>query len=139
MEETNSFLGRGWGFPPQFQKTGKEVVMLSDEEDIQSSLEILLSTRVGERIMQPGYGCNLDVLLFEPVTLTLQTYIKDLVFTAIYLYEPRISPENVELNVLENEGLIEVDVEYLIRATNARHNLVYPFYLGEATLGGENV
>jgi phage baseplate assembly protein W len=139
MNEENSFLGKGWGFPPSFSKAEKGVAMTADEEDINKSLEILLSTRVGERIMQPGYGCNLDVLLFEPITLTLQTYIQDLVFTAIYLYEPRIKPEKVELNVSENEGMIEVEIEYMIRATNARHNLVYPFYLEEASIGRENI
>jgi len=50
--------------------------MLSDEDDINSSLEILLSTRQGERVMQHKYGCNLDEMLFEPLTTTLKTYIK---------------------------------------------------------------
>ena len=98
MNNENSFLGRGWSFPPQFSKEAKSAVMLSDEEDIRNSLEILLSTTVGERIMQPDYGCNLDILLFEPINLSLSTYIKDLVFNAIYLFEPRIQPEEVILS-----------------------------------------
>lgn len=107
--------------------------MISDEADIKNSMEILLSTRVGERILQPKYGCNLDEILFEPLTVSLQTYIKDLVFTSIYYFEPRIKPENVTLIPSAEEGLVIVSVEYLIRATNTRHNLVYPFYLNEGT------
>jgi phage baseplate assembly protein W len=134
MEIANSFLGRGWSFPPQFNKLTGTVEMLSNEADIKNSLEVLLSTRVGERIMQPAYGCNMDVLLFEPINESLTTYMKDLVFTAIYFYEPRINPENVTLDATEQEGMVQVTVEYTIRSTNARHNLVFPFYLDEGNL-----
>ena len=72
--------------------------------------------------------------MFEPLTLSLQTYIRDLVFTAIYYYEPRISPEEVTLTATEEEGLILVSIDYVIRSTNTRHNIVYPFYLQEGTL-----
>jgi phage baseplate assembly protein W len=107
--------------------------MIADEADIKNSMEVLLSTRVGERFLQPKYGCNLDEILFEPLTVSLQTYIKDLVFTAIYYFEPRIKPEKVTLTPSETEGLAIISVEYTIRATNTRHNLVYPFYLNEGT------
>lgn len=134
MSEINSFLGTGWSFPPQFSKTEKTSKLISNEEDIKNSLEVLLATRVGERIMQPKYGCNLDVLLFEPIDTTLKTYIKDLVYTAIYYFEPRIKPDDVILSTLDASGSILIEVQYTIRATNTRHNLVYPFYLEEGTL-----
>jgi len=134
MSEINSFLGTGWSFPPQFSKTEKTLKLISNEEDIKNSLEVLLATRVGERIMQPKYGCNLDVLLFEPMDTTLKTYIKDLVYTAIYYFEPRIKPDDVILSTLDASGSILIEVQYTIRATNTRHNLVYPFYLEEGTL-----
>lgn len=134
MAEKIAFLGTGWAFPPTFDKASGGVVMLSNEEDIQNSLQVLLSTRVGERIMQPDYGCNMDVLLFEPINQSLITYIKDLVFTAIYYFEPRINPENVTIEATEEEGTVLVKVDYTIRTTNSRHNLVFPFYLNEGNL-----
>jgi len=134
MDEINSFLGTGWSFPPQLSKTGKNVNMISDEDDIHNSLEVLLATRVGERLLQPMYGCNLDVLLFEAIDITLQTYIKDLVFTSIFYYEPRVKPDDVKLTVPDQEGSILIEVQYTVRATNTRYNLVYPFYLNEGTL-----
>jgi len=84
MSVSKSFLGTGWSFPPAFSNSERQTAMLSDEADIQSSLEILLSTRPGERVMRPDYGCNLDELVFEPLTTTFKTYIKDLVATAVY-------------------------------------------------------
>ncbi len=134
MEENISFLGTGWSFPPEFSRARRGVKMISDETDIENSLEVLLATRIGERIMQPEYGCNLNEMMFEPLTLSLQTYIRDLVFTAIYYFEPRISPEEVTLTATEEEGLILVSIDYVIRSTNTRHNIVYPFYLQEGTL-----
>ena len=71
--------------------------MTSDEEDIRSSLRILLTTDVGERVMQPRYGCNLHRLVFEPLDTTLQAYMKDLIRTAILYFEPRIILNDVIL------------------------------------------
>jgi uncharacterized protein len=128
-----SFLGTGWSFPPQFYKETAQVAMISDEEDIESSLEILLSTTVGERIMQPEYGCNMNKLVFEPISLSLEAYIKDLIFTAVYYFEPRVLPNEVKLVDATLEGIIYVNLGFTIRTTNTRHNLVYPFYLTEGT------
>jgi len=134
MDASNSFLGTGWSFPPQFNKLTGTVEMLSDEEDIQNSLRVLLCTRVGERLMQPAYGCNLDVMLFEPIDETLLSYVKNLVFTAIYYFEPRINPEKVSIEATAEEGTILVNVEYTTRSTNSRHNLVFPYYLDEGNM-----
>ena len=71
-----SFLGRGWDFPPTFSRSNLEVRMTADEDDIQKSLEILLSTTIGERFLQPNYGCNLENFVFEPMNATIQTLIK---------------------------------------------------------------
>jgi phage baseplate assembly protein W len=107
--------------------------MVSDEEDIKQSLEILLSTRHGERIMQPEYGCNLDVLLFEPINTSLITFVKDLIEKAILYHEPRIDLTKIDINTGQVlEGLLLIELEYVIRSTNSRYNLVYPFYLKEA-------
>lgn len=130
----NSFLGTGWSFPPSFNPITKSVAMVSDEDDIQSSLEILLGTRVGERVMQPTYGCNLDELLFEAINTSFKTYITDLVRTAILYHEPRITLDKLDLsNSNELEGVILMELEYTVKATNSRMNYVYPFYKNEGT------
>jgi len=129
-----SFLGTGWGFPPAFSNKTSDVGMLSNVDDIQSSLEILLSTRPGERVMRPDYGCNLDELVFEPLTTTFKTYIKDLISTAILYYEPRIEVNSIDLDDTgELEGRILIVIDYTVSATNTRFNFVYPFYKNEAT------
>ena len=128
-----SFLGRGWSFPPVFSKTTKELLLTSDEEDIKKSLEILLSTTIGERFLQPLYGCNLEKYVFEPLNATISTEIRLAVKDAIELFEPRLKLLGVKLDAgFINEGRIDIVVEYQIITTNTRHNLVYPFYINEA-------
>ena len=132
MDTNRSFLGRGWGFPPEFNRATKAVNMLEDEADIKSSLEILLSTRLGERVMVPDYGCNLDELLFNPLTLTLKTFVIDLIKTAILYYEPRIDLNKIEIDPTDElEGVLLINLDYTVRATNSRKNMVYPFYKAE--------
>lgn len=134
METEKSFLGRGWSFPPEFKKETKAMKMLKDESDIESSLEILLSTRLGERIMVPGYGCNLEELLFSPLNLSVKTYIIDLIKTAILYHEPRIDAKRIQIDPAEElNGVLLINIEYIIRSTNSRRNMVYPFYKEEGS------
>ncbi len=134
MDATDSFLGRGWGFPPEFSKTTSSVLLTEGEADIEKSLEILLSTRLGERIMVPGYGCNLEELLFKPLNLTLKTYITDLIKTAILYHEPRIDVDKIRIEPSDdNYGLLLINIDYRVRVTNSRKNMVFPFYQSEGT------
>lgn len=134
-EEQQDFLGTGWSFPPGFSNGGRQLKMAAAVKDIEQSLEILLSTDIGERVMQPSYGCNLEKLLFEPVDQTLKTYMADLIKTAILYHEPRIDVNAVNLDKsLELQGVVEIEVEFTIRSTNSRYNFVYPFYTNEADL-----
>jgi len=134
METKQMFLGRGWSFPPEFKKETKAVKMLEDEADIESSLEILLSTRLGERIMVPDYGCNLEELLFSPLNLSVKTYVIDLIKTAILYHEPRIDAKKIQIDPADElNGVLLINIEYIIRSTNSRRNMVYPFYKEEGT------
>jgi phage baseplate assembly protein W len=134
MENEQAFLGTGWSFPPEFKKITKSVIMISDEEDIKSSLEILLSTKIGERIMLPKYGCNMDELIFNPLNRTLKTFVSELVRTAILYHEPRIDVEKIDITQGDDlNGEVLVVLDYKIRATNSRTNMVYPFYKEEGT------
>lgn len=132
----NSFLGTGWAFPPQFNHETGTVELVSNEEDINQSLNILLSTSLGERVMQPRYGCNLNDYLFEPLSSSVTGYIKDLVQKAILFYEPRILAEKIEVTAQDSFDLIEgrftISVDYSIPETNSKFNYVYDYYKNEA-------
>lgn len=134
MEQSESFIGRGWSFPPSFNRLTGSVSMLEGEADINSSLEILFSTVRGERVMLPEYGCNLDELVFESLDTRMKTLITDKIESAILYHEPRIELENINLDDSgELEGTILIEIIYRIKTTNSRFNFVYPFYKNEGT------
>lgn len=134
FELQNNFLGKGWSFPPTFNKQLKEVQMTEKVDDIEKSLQILLTTTLGERLMQPRYGCNMEDLLFESLDTTTKTIIIDRIKTAILFFEPRIDAKKIDLDTTnELEGEVTVRIEYLVPATNSRYNFVFPFYRKEGT------
>ncbi len=132
----NSFLGTGWSFPPAFNQNSRTVEMVTDEEDIKQSLNILLSTSLGERVMQPKYGCNLNDYVFEGLSSSTIGYIKERVANSILYYEPRIIAEKIDVTADDSTDLLEgrftISVEYSIPGTNSRFNYVYDFYQNEA-------
>ena len=136
MNEDKSFLGTGWAFPPQFTQKGS-VKRVTAEDDIRESISILLSTYPGERIMQPTYGCGLKSQVFEEIDESAVTVIIDLIRRAILFFEPRVSVEKIDVDTENKEdqlnGLIKIHITYIIRSTNNRHNIVYPFYFIEGT------
>jgi uncharacterized protein len=128
-----SFLGRGWAFPPTFSQGGADVEMVSGADDVVESLRILLATTPGERVMQELFGCDLEGVLFEPLDQSFINTMTGMISNAILDYEPRIDLN--KLNVSESErqeGLLLISIDYTIRSTNSRYNMVYPFYLKEA-------
>jgi phage baseplate assembly protein W len=132
METNSSFLGTGWSFPPRFNQDTGTVEMVSDEEDIVQSLEIILSTRPAERIMQPDFGCELSQFLFEEISQSTITGMRGIISDALLYHEPRIDVEDINIDESEQEGLLLISISYTVRSTNSRFNLVYPFYINEA-------
>jgi uncharacterized protein len=129
-----TFIGTGWSFPPTFNPISGSVATVNGATDINQSLQILLGTQLGERIMRSDFGCNLSPLLFENITITLLTKIKAIVKLAILKYEPRIDLNSVIFGSEETtQGFLKIEIEYTIRTTNSRQNYVFPFYLEEGT------
>lgn len=129
----NPFLGRGWQFPLRFDPRNRQVGMVADVEDIEESLRILFGTNPGERVMQPAYGCGLRRAVFESINESTLTELRELIRRAILFFEPRILLERIDTEVEPLEGRIDLKLDYTVRTTNTRHNLVYPLYLDQAT------
>jgi phage baseplate assembly protein W len=130
-----SFLGTGWAFPPEFEVGDRRVRMVSEDDDIRQSLHILLSTDPGERVMVPAYGCGLRARVFDLITESTITEIRDMVERAVLFFEPRITLNEVGVEVEDPYGgRILIKLSYTVRTTNTRSNMVYPFYFLEATI-----
>ncbi len=129
MVNEASFLGTGWSFPPAFDKGRAQVELTSGVEDINKSLEIIFSTALGERVMNPTFGCSLEEMVFEPMNAATTTYLENLLKTAILYHEPRIDADRISVEPDQNEGVLMIEISYVVRTSNSRFNFVYPMYL----------
>lgn len=130
----NTFLGRGWSFPPSFDRINNANQMASDLADIEESIRIILGTTPGERMMQPAFGCPIKNVVFEQMSAHLVTKVNHIIGHALLNFEPRIKfLQAVFLDEIDNEGVIHIRIDYSIITTNTRHNIVYPFYMAEGT------
>lgn len=100
------------------------------EKDIEQSVRLILSTRPGERVMRPTFGCRIHEYVFFPNNSATHVKIRDAVSEALEQNEPRLQDVEVEVNGDPQEiDRLNVRVKYKIRSINSIHNLVYPFYL----------
>lgn len=131
--DKKTYLGQGWAFPVSFSKR-QSVTMSYGEEDIKESLVILLSTLPEERIFRPEYGCNINQWAFSNMNVSEKTKIAKAIEMAVLEGEPRITLEFVDIEVKDDkEGILWINLNFLISQTNTRSNMVYPFYIKEGT------
>jgi phage baseplate assembly protein W len=128
---TKEFLGIGWKFPVMVNGDAK-IAMSTYEQDIREAIWIILGTAKGERAMRPDFGCGVHEMVFAPINKATVTLVEDSVREALTLWEPRIELIKVEaLTDQADVGMLQVSIDYKVRVTNNRFNLVFPFYLKE--------
>jgi uncharacterized protein len=124
------FLGTGWRFPILPDEAGR-LGYVSGEQSIEHCLRALLLTATGERVMRPDFGTRAQESVFAPGSVQNLRDLEQSVTEAVRTYEPRVELDGVraEADPLD-ESRITVSVEYRIRRTNTKANLVFPFYVG---------
>ena len=124
-----SFIGRGFRFPMGVDSRGG-LALTSGPEDLDCSVRVVLSTAPGERVMRPEFGCRIWELLFEPVNANTLGLMGQAVREALAQWEPRARVESVDIEPdPDDSSLVRIHVTYIVRTTNDRRNLVYPFYV----------
>ena len=124
------FLGRGLAFPLHVDAAGR-LATARGEQRVEESIQLILSTRIGERVMLPNFGCAIHELVFAANNAATRTRAIDAVRRALALFEPRIDVLDVQADSASTEpSLLLLHVDYRLRANNAMGNLVFPFYLG---------
>lgn len=125
-----AFLGQGWSFPPSFDLSTRAVSLVSGDTDIRQSLYVLFSTLRGERVMLPDYGCNLSSYVFATADSSLFTAMRAAISSAVLYFEPRITVDQIIIiQDPATPNLLTITLDYTVRLTNTRSNMVYPFYL----------
>ena len=123
------FLGKGWKFPISLDDEGK-IAMSEAEQSIRESIDVILRTVPGERLMRPEYGSDLQGLVFTENNTTTASQVQRMVEDALLEYEPRIEVKKVKVTNDSAEGnRLNIEINYIIGTHNKAENLVYPFYL----------
>lgn len=131
MALEDPFIGSGWSFPPAFDRKAASVSMSSGIRDIEESLRIIFSTALGERIMNPLFGCALDSSVFEVMNASRIAWLENLIRTAIIYHEARIDADQITIEPDQPAGRLLIAIGYKVRGSNSRFNFVYPYYLNE--------
>ncbi len=121
-------VGRGWAFPGAISVTGG-VQLIGGHHDIDAAIRVILGTIPGERLMRPEFGCRIWEYVFDPMTATTMGAIEHATREALLRWEPRIDLGRVSAVPRVESGVVDVEIEYRITATNDHRNLVYPFYV----------
>jgi phage baseplate assembly protein W len=122
----NEILGTGLAFPLGVDARGR-MALVSDEVDVSQAIALILGTAPGERPMRPEFGCGVHEMVFERVDAGTQARMDDCVRAALHRWEPRIAVDSIDFDM--HDSTLDISITYRIRATNAKRNLVYPFYV----------
>lgn len=88
---------------------------VTGEDSVRQALLLLLSTRPGERVMRPDYGCPLNGLGFEPNDDTTAGMAIGYIRRAIERWEPRVRIVRLDARRAE-ESRLEILLEYAVRS-----------------------
>ena len=125
----DNFLGVGLAFPDEQDKKN-QIKILRYEMAVQQSIWTILGTAKGERMMRPDFGCGIHDFVFSANSASTIAQIVSEVRQSLIEWEPRIDILEINVTPDENEdSKLLIIINYQVRTTNNRFNLVYPFYL----------
>ena len=130
MADTSAadILGVGWAFPVGIDARGR-IALARRERDIEESIQVILLTPHGQRVMRPDFGCQIHDLIFAPndaTTAGLATYYVE---EALAMWEPRIRVLDVAADPdPADPARLLIRISYEVLATYDQRTLVFPFY-----------
>lgn len=130
-DTTRALVGRGVSFPLSVDAGGS--VALDSGDDVGPAIRMVIMTAPGERPMRPEFGCAIWDHVYAPVNTATLGQMAHAVRSALARWEPRIDVDQVVVRPdpsADTDGsTVAIEVEYRLRSTNDRRNLVFPFYV----------
>jgi uncharacterized protein len=122
-------IGSGLAFPLQVDRRGG-IALAREEQDIDQAIQLILGTAPGERPMRPEFGCGVHDFVFDSIDANTIGQMEEAIRIALERWEPRIEVSSVSFDLQQaGNGLLTIDIGYVVRATNTERNLVHPFYV----------
>ena len=124
----HDFVGTGWAFPPDTSPSGG-ISLVTREREIEQAIQIVLLTYPGERPMRPAFGSRMRDFVFRSADDSTAAELALEVKNSVRQWEPRVDVHDVIVSPdPDQQNRLNVDVIYVIKHTNDRRNLVFPFY-----------
>lgn len=130
---SQDFYGRGLSFPlrldPPDVDNRQRLGESAGETKIVESIQIILGTQYGERLMRPQFGCNLKSLVFAPNDSATANLARYYITEGLARWEPRIEVLEVSVSNDVVRAALLIEINYRLRITGDVRSLVYSFPL----------
>lgn len=106
--------------------------LVEGEAAVRQSIKLLLSTRPGERVMRPDYGCPLHRLAFEPNDAATAGLAMHYIRQALTLWEPRVEVLSLTADhgaVDDQRGHLTIHLQYRIISSGHDSSLSFDLNL----------
>lgn len=116
-------FGQGMAFPVHLQGN-KTLAFSNGAESIRQSIQLILLTERGERLMLPEFGAGLKRFLFQPNTVATRRLIEEEITNALELWETRIKLENVQVEAdAQDRHAAIATIRYSLISTQSKQEL----------------
>ncbi len=129
MDLLTERLGTGVAFPVAPDRRRGGLALRSGADKVRESIELILRTEPGERIMRPDFGCGLRQFLMEPNSAATRARLERTVTQALESHEPRVALTDVDAQPGDEPSTVILTINYEHRLDRSSAVLVYPFYL----------
>lgn len=109
------------------RETGMD--LKSEREHIQQSIQDILTTPLGSRVMRRNYGSLLTQLIDAPFNEIIRMQLFAAIATALIQWEDRIILHRVSINVLDH-GKFILDISVTLTDSNKNDSLSIPLNFG---------
>jgi phage baseplate assembly protein W len=92
-----------------------DVKVVENVASVMGSIDNILRTRKGERVMLPEFGSNLSSIVFENIDDTLMKFIAHEVKESIERWDDRVSVEQVRAETDPDKAYVSIVVKFRIR------------------------
>jgi phage baseplate assembly protein W len=96
-------------------------------DQIKSNLINLLLTNVGERVMNPTFGCELKKFIFEGITDLNLDNLRISLTNSISIFIPEITVTDINFDPDEDNNILNLTIEYFINISETPDQVTVQF------------
>lgn len=119
---------KGVSFPFRLSNKGGTTMSTADYYNplhIEESIVQILTTRKGERPMNPNFGSKVDYSIFSPNDKAIQNLLRYEIKKELQEQEPRITVNDDDITFIDNSqgNLLKINISYVVNDYNNSYNV----------------